>query len=89
MKATDLFLYNALMRQINLKSINPIFCGCQWCDPQCQEYEVRLFSKVFKLEIIFTNDIITISSDHTLKYSDIVLRLSEIDFYNKNIDLLN
>jgi hypothetical protein len=88
MKASDLNLYNELMRRINLRSINPIFCGCKWCDPQCQEYEVRLFSKVFKLEIIFTNDIVTISS-RSINYSEIVFRLSEIDFYNRNIDLLN
>lgn len=88
MKASDLYLYNALMRQINLKSINPTFCGCAWCDPQCQEYTVKLFSKVFKLEIIFTNDIVTISS-RSISYSDIVFRLSEIDFYNRNMDLLN
>jgi len=87
MKAAELTLYNALMRKINLNSINPTFCGCDLCAPQCQEYKVKLFSKMFTVEIVFTNDIVTITS-RSIGITDIVFRLSEIEFYNNNTDLL-
>jgi hypothetical protein len=87
MKTINLHLYNALMRKINLNAINPGFCNCDFCEPQCQDYEVRLFSKKFKLEICFTHNYASISSN-SIKYCDITIDLSEINFYNNHLDLL-
>ena len=55
MEAINLNLYNELMKKINLSGIKPKFCGCQFCTPECQEYEVRLFGKKYTLEFCFTN----------------------------------
>ena len=87
MKAIDFHLFNALMRKINLQNINSEFCGCDICKPQCQKYTVKLFSKTFYLEYVFTNDYITIES-MSIKCTDIVFRISELSFYNEHQYLL-
>ena len=92
MKAIDLNLYNALMKKINLKGINPEFCTCDWCNPKCQTYYVKMFGKKFTLEISFSSmfggEPIASITSNSIRGCEISLYLHEIDFYNKNKDLL-
>ena len=82
---TEIFLYNALMYKAEKENIKPELC--KHCSPACQTWNIRMFSKKFRIELLSNSPFVFIESDrfHILDNAGLNISFEKgiANFYNE------